>query len=216
MLAACPDHHWRTIVGLRRYGGLRCPSEVLSLRWDDVDWDRGRIRVTSPKTEHLPDRATRVIPMFPELRDILLDSFELASEGDVYVVDQRFRRAAAGAAGWANSNPRTTFAKIVRRAGLTIWPRPFHNMRASLETEWVERFPAQVLTDWMGNTPKITMRHYLMTMDAHFEAAIRGDGVTGSAAQNPAQQLHPDGRNTPQDKNGETKNPANCGVYRRI
>ena len=29
VLAACPDHHWRTIVALSRYGGLRCPSEVL-------------------------------------------------------------------------------------------------------------------------------------------------------------------------------------------
>jgi len=37
VLAKCPDHHWRLIVALGRYGGLRCPSEVLSLRWNDVD-----------------------------------------------------------------------------------------------------------------------------------------------------------------------------------
>ncbi len=33
LLEACPNHHWRAIVALARYGGLRCPSEVLSLRW---------------------------------------------------------------------------------------------------------------------------------------------------------------------------------------
>src|SRR4051812_36736187 len=39
LIGACPNHHWRTIVALARYGGLRCPSEVLSLRWQDIDWD---------------------------------------------------------------------------------------------------------------------------------------------------------------------------------
>ena len=37
---------------LSRYGGLRCPSEHLALKWSDVDWDKSRIRVPSPKTEH--------------------------------------------------------------------------------------------------------------------------------------------------------------------
>lgn len=31
LLAACPDANWRLIVSLCRYGGLRCPSEVLAL-----------------------------------------------------------------------------------------------------------------------------------------------------------------------------------------
>ena len=63
-----PDHHWRTIVALARYGGLRCPSEVLSLRWQDIDWEAGRIVVTSPKTEHHAGKASRTIPLFAELR----------------------------------------------------------------------------------------------------------------------------------------------------
>jgi integrase len=33
LLEACPNHHGRVIVAQCRYGGLRCPSEVLSLRW---------------------------------------------------------------------------------------------------------------------------------------------------------------------------------------
>lgn len=52
VLAACPTNEWRLIFALARYGGLRCPSEVLPLRWADVDWERGRILVRSPKTEH--------------------------------------------------------------------------------------------------------------------------------------------------------------------
>src|SRR5262249_8493920 len=52
VLDACPDHEWRLIVALSRYGGLRCPSEHAALEWTDVDWERDRFRVTSPKTEH--------------------------------------------------------------------------------------------------------------------------------------------------------------------
>lgn len=152
LLDACPNHHWRAIVALARYGGLRCPSEVLSLRWMDIDWAAGRIVVTSPKTEHHPGKASRTIPLFPELRSVLEECFELAAEGAVYVVDERMRASARGKASWRNCNLRTAFMKIVRRAGLTPWPRLFHNLRASRQTELAERFPAHVVCDWLGNS----------------------------------------------------------------
>jgi integrase len=195
VLKACPDYHWRTIVALSRFGGLRCPSEVLSLRWQDVDWQGDRIVVQSPKTEHHTGKASRMIPLFPELRPVLSEAFELAAEGAEFVVDPRFRKAALGKAGWMNTNLRTTFQKIVRRAGLQTWPRLFHNLRASRETELVEAYPVQVVTSWLGNTPSVAMRHYLMTTDQHFDAAVKGDDEAPTiapikAAQNPAQHAH--------------------------
>src|SRR5437763_6301034 len=45
VLDACPDAEWRLIFALSRYGGLRCPSEHLALKWADVDWDKARVRV---------------------------------------------------------------------------------------------------------------------------------------------------------------------------
>jgi hypothetical protein len=36
--------------------------------------------------------------------------------GAVYVVNERFRKAANGPKGWRNCNLRTTFLKIVKRA----------------------------------------------------------------------------------------------------
>jgi Site-specific recombinase XerD len=172
VLEACPNHHWRSIVALSRYGGLRCPSEVLSLKWDDIHWDESRMLVESPKMEHHADKAVRVVPIFPELRPFLEEAWELAPEGAVYVVDERFRKAAMRETGWLNANLRTTFEKIIRRAGLVPWPRPFHNLRSSRETELVEQFPIQVVTDWLGNSPKIAMRHYLQTTEEHFRRAI--------------------------------------------
>ena len=98
VLKACPDHHWRMIVVLARYGGLRTPSETLSLRWQDIDWESERIIVPSPKTEHA-GKASRTIPLFAELRPYLIESFELAREKSEYVVDSKYRKAANGKAG---------------------------------------------------------------------------------------------------------------------
>ena len=195
VLDACPDHHWRAIVALSRFGGLRCPSEVLSLRWQDIDWKASRIVVQSPKTEHHAGKESRIIPLFPELRPVLLESFDLAPDGAEFVVDAKFRKAAMGAAGWMSVNLRTTFGKIIKRAGVHLWPRMFHNMRASRETELVELYPVQVVTSWLGNTPSVALRHYLMTTDKHFDAAVKGGEQTAEsteekAAQNPAQSVH--------------------------
>ena len=30
---------WQVILGLSRYGGLRTPSETLSRRWENIDWE---------------------------------------------------------------------------------------------------------------------------------------------------------------------------------
>lgn len=224
VLEACPDHHWRAIVALSRFGGLRCPSEVLSLRWQDVDWDASRIVVQSPKTEHHAGKASRVIPLFPELRPILAEALYLAPDGAEFVVDAKFRKAAMGPAGWMNANLRTTFEKIVRRAGLQSWPRLFHNLRASRETELVEAYPVQVVTSWLGNTPSVAMRHYLMTTDEHYDAAVKGDKsatepATLKAAQNAAhkaaQHAHAENRGeSHESSSAHKKAPALQGLTR--
>ena len=194
LLEACPDVTWRAIVGLSRYGGLRCPSEVLSQEWTAIDWEAGRIRVTSPKTAHHPGKDKRTIPLFPELRAILTEAFEQAPVGAVYVCGERYLEEAMGPHGWRNINLRTRFEKIVDRAGLDPWPRLFHNMRASRETELCERFPLHVVTAWLGNTPTIALRHYLQTTEQHFQDALK---PTEQAAQNPAQYPAKLARNDP-------------------
>jgi integrase len=184
LLEACPDHNWRAIVALARYGGLRCPSEVLSLARDAIDWEQGRIRVASPKTEHHPGKESRLIPLFPELVEPLLTALEEAPEGAVYVVDERFRKAAVGPAGWRSVNLRTTFEKIVKRAGLTRWPRLFHNLRSSRQTELAERFPSHVVCDWLGNSEDIARKHYYQTTDDHYARVLTDEA---KPKQNPKQ-----------------------------
>jgi len=214
LLAVC-NPTWRVIVALSRYGGLRCPSEVLSLRWQDVDWEAGRIVVQSPKTEHHVGKASRTIPLFAELRPILSEAFDLAPDGAVYVVDGNHREAANTASGWRNCNLRTQFERIVKRAGLQPWPRLFHAMRASRETELAKEYPIHVVTAWLGNTPRIALKHYLQVTDADFERAAQatteGGAESGArSAQNAAQR----GRAA---KGGESQDegatPVECAAF---
>ncbi len=162
VLAVCPDNQWQLLFALSRYGGLRCPSEHLGLRWSDINLAAGRMIVHSPKTEHHRGKAQREVPIFPELRSYLEDAYELADDGTEFVI-HRYRDTKA--------NLRTYLRRIVERAGLRPWPKLFQNMRSTRQTELSEHFPAHVVCAWMGNSEDVAREHYLQVTDAHFEAA---------------------------------------------
>lgn len=174
VIDSAPDAEWRLLIALSRFGGLRCPSEHLALTWQDVDWERNRFRVDSPKT------GERWIPIFPELRPYLEECFELAQEGAVQVIT-RYRDS--------NANLRTQFMRIIRRAGEKPWPKLFHNLRASRETELAAEYPIHVVCEWIGNTAAIAAKHYLTVREEDFERATKGGAEIGAqAARNPAQK----------------------------
>ena len=172
VLDACPDAEWRLLFALSRYGGLRCPSEHLALTWQDVDWERGRFLVHSCKTEHHEGKGERWVPIFPELRPFLEAVFDQAEPGTVHVITCKR---------YVQQNLRTRFTKIIRRAGLTPWPKLFHNLRASRETELAQSFPLHVVCAWIGNSQLIAAKHYLQVTDADYERAGK------SGVQNPVQ-----------------------------
>ena len=190
VIAACPDNGWRLLVALSRFGGLRCPSEHLALRWEDIDWERGRITVNSPKTEGNENQETRIIPLFPELVPHLREAAREAAGGTGYVVTDRYRRK--DGYGRVAPNLGTQFKRIIRRAGLQPWPRVWHNLRASRQTELTERFPLHVVCEWLGNTTTVATQSYLFVRESDFAAAIQ-EGVK-KAVQNPVQQAAESGR----------------------
>ena len=71
------DAQQQVILGLSRYGGLRTPSETLSLRWGDIDRELNRMSIPEPKVEHHEGRGIRSCPIFPDLRPILDEAFEI-------------------------------------------------------------------------------------------------------------------------------------------
>ena len=172
VLDACPDAQWRLLFALSRYGGLRCPSEHLRIRWVDVNWDKARFLVHSPKTEHHQGKDSRWVPIFPELLPYLREAFEEAPPGTEYVIT-RYRDT--------NANLRTQLCRIIRKAGLKRWPKLFQNLRSTRETELAERWPLHVVCAWIGNSQPVAARHYLQVTDEHFARATQESAAAVAA-----------------------------------
>ncbi len=73
-----------------------------------------------------------------------------------------------------NANLRTQFLRIIKRAGPSAWPKLFHNLRASRQTELTARFPLHVVCEWIGNSAAIASKHYLQVTEDHFAEALAG------------------------------------------
>ncbi len=174
-LDASPCQDWRVIIALTRIGGLRCPNEVLRLRWEDVNWEHNKFYVRSSKTEHHKGKEGRWVPLFPELKEELETSFfSPDSEGCEFVVN-RYRDA--------SQNLRTTFKKIVKRAGLEMFPRPFDNMRMTRSNEVYRRWGAFKESEWIGHSSRVRADHYLSITDADFQEASGWTNPTGDVCK---------------------------------
>lgn len=192
ILAACSDAEWRSAVALARYGGLRMPSESRNLRWEDVHWSESTMLVHATKTEHHEDEGIRCVPLFPELRKELTALWEQTEPGEEYVLPLVR----------LTTNLQPTMVRIIKRAGLVPWPKPWQNMRASRATELEDKFGAFKAAEWCGHTEKIAREHYLMMTDDVMERAINfvSDahmmqntpelGSTGQPAEMDGQQIH--------------------------
>ena len=173
LLDACPDQTWRTLIALCRIGGLRNPSETLRLKWEDVDFDKKRILVHSPKTEHIEGKETRLLYMFPLLEQELQQQAEAYTVGDVPFVIDKYRDTAA--------NMRTQFRRIIFRAGLTEWERTFQNLRASASTDIEAEFGGAAESVWVGHSQRMALKHYLQISDVVLERAAHWNEEKGKA-----------------------------------
>jgi len=195
------DPTWQTIIALSRFGGIRCPSETLSLRWANIDWEQSRMNVPEPKVEHHEGRGIRSVPISPELMPYLQDAWDRAEGGAEFVIDKPSYRAAANTGqGWKNSNLRTQLLKKLSKAGIAPWSRLFHSMRASRQTELERDFPLPVVCSWLGNRPKVANRSYLLTTDSDFDKAIQGGAQSGAVRGEIGAKSGAAGRRTKQQR----------------
>ncbi len=198
--APCED--WRIMIALARYGGFRS-HETRMQRWKDIDIPNRRMIVRSNKTP--PER---VCPIFPELLPHILRAREMAPTGAELVVTRYSTDANIG----------TTFAKIVKKAGLVPWGKLFQNLRATRETELIAKFPIKDVASWLGNSAPIAMKHYAMTMKSSFDRAIQegARGVHENPPQNPPHSMARDGnqQQSPEwdDQQESPQNTGSCGL----
>jgi hypothetical protein len=64
-----------------------------------------------------------------------------------------------------NANLRSEMTRLLRGAGVSGWPRLFHSMRASRQTELQREFPLHVVCSWLGNSPRIAQQSYLLVTE---------------------------------------------------
>lgn len=205
VLDACPNLQWRLIFSLARFGGLRIPSELVGLQWSDVLWDQKKIRVPSPKTEHIEGKGHRWIPLFPEITEPLERAWEEAKEGDHFI----FPRTITGA-----TNLRKGLFSIIKKAGISPWPKLFQNLRASRETELCQNHPLHVAAAWIGNSPTVAIGHYLTVLDSDYKKATTISDVKsdGSGAKTMCFTMDSGGSKTDQD----VPNPIGNGLYSSV
>ena len=208
VLEACPSFQWRLLFAIARYAGLRVPSESHLLVWADIDWERGRMTVRSPKTEHHAGHEQRVVPIIPRLMSILQDAFDAAAEGQERVVTLR-----------AGGQLHRRLEAIARAAGVEPWPRAFQTLRSSCEKEWAMEFPQYAVSKWIGHSITISGKHY--ANDVPVELLDRAAGVGElQAVQNPVQHPAATGRKRSQEPDvgldDETHNPAGRGALREL
>lgn len=164
VLEQLPGTEWKLLFALSRWGGLRVGSEPRQLRIGHVDWERDRITVPSPKTKRYQGHAERVVPLFPELLPHLLARCEELQEGEELLLPMLVGRT--------DASLRKTLLKAIKTAEVPSWPRLWHNLRATRQTELEDSgFPTHVVCKWMGNSKATAHKHYLKTLDDHFAKA---------------------------------------------
>jgi integrase len=164
LLDVCPCQEWRMIITLARIGGLRCPSEAMRLRWNDIHWDKNLFKVTSPKLEHHKGKGWRYVPLFPEVRrDLEALRSMYGGKQPEYVINRYDRDQ--------EPNLGTQFARIARAAGLGKIPCPFNNMRGSRATEIYAAFGEKIEAAWLGHCKRIALKHYLMVRKGDYAKA---------------------------------------------
>ena len=184
LLGVCPDTDWKIVLALAYYAGLRCPSEINALTWADVNWGTKHLLVRSPKTRRDSNSGVRHVPMAPELFMLLLGAFSEAGEGATRVMARPMSKV----------NLRTTLYKLMDRAGIKHFGKPFQNMRCTCETNWlVAGVPEYQVSEWIGHQVQISRRHYDLVRTQYAEMITGGEKKSGAqsgalAAQNPAQQ----------------------------
>jgi integrase len=170
LLDVLPTPQWRALFCLSRFCGLRVPSEIVELTWQDINWEADQVAVRSTKTQR-EGKGYRLVPLFPEARRALSELFDTAAAPASYIFPE-FRKRTQGPHGLRNANLRTQLERYILLAGLKPWPKIFSNLRRSAAIDLAMRFPAFAVSEWLGHTEAVSQAFYLrITPELQAQAA---------------------------------------------
>jgi integrase len=164
LLEAIPNPEVRAIIALARWNGLRIPSEIRDLRWRDIDWEKRRMIIRSPKLARYEDKAERCVAIFPEVFVFLQELRRLRPEASED--DNIFSRTFAH-----RSSLRIYIDHCCRAAGIKLWPKLFINLRASHVNDINRAFPSYVCHTWNGHSQEVANAHYMLIREEDYQRA---------------------------------------------
>lgn len=154
--------HWslRNAFALARYCGLRCPSEVSGLIWDDIAWKSRRLTVHDVKRSRVEqqERRERVVLLDERAEKWLLKGFASSPARNKLVCPRLPHK----------SNLSRSVTEAITRAGVTPWPKLFQSLRQSAERDWADRYPQHVVSTWLGHSIEVSGKHYLAIGEEHY------------------------------------------------
>lgn len=159
VLSSCVNQELRAVLAFYRIGGLR-RGEVFEERWEDVDWTNKRLKVRSPKTEHL-GKDHRVIPLFPRLLVELKQLHRQTGRPRKGLIVTRY-------------SPETinnAIKSAVLRSGTPVWERLIQNLRSSRANEIYREFGEVAESMWVGHSARVAQAHYLHLLDSDYDKA---------------------------------------------
>jgi integrase len=144
LYSAAPDSWWRALFFTLFTTGWRI-SETLSIRWSDIDFDAGTIRLRAETTKGKRDE---ILAVTPRVFEHLL---ELPKKGEGPFVCQRNRWL------WERAS------RIAKAAGLARFG--FHDLRRGFATQNADRFSGPILQRLMRHKSFATTQRYLSLAD---------------------------------------------------
>ena len=188
-IAAAGSHRWSAGFRMCVFYGLR-RSELLALRWDDVDLDAGTVRIDEGLievngkpvwTDGKSARSRRTIPIDVEMRRRFrshrVAQLEAIANALVWEPSDLVLTTQTGAFVQARNFDRV-LDRIVRDAGVTRLTS--HGLRHTAATHMVRHAhdlgELRAIADILGHSPEMLMRIYAHTMPESLRAVSEGVG----------------------------------------
>lgn len=186
---------WKLLFAVARFLGIRMPSEIRKMTWDDVNQANGTVLIRAQKT-----KSERLVPIPPEVANLLSKQYAVVPDGTAHVFPNLRH----------HSNTATTAAKMVAAAGFKTWGKFWNSLRASCETDMMDKHGLRKACMWVGNSPTIAMKHYSLLRKTEYIDA--GEAPQKSGAKSGAEPS----RIVENDGEQKTKNPGNPTIPRAI
>jgi integrase len=139
---------WPTglMILVARLAGLRA-NEITLVGTDDIVLASRSLRVRLPEDDvENTKRRFRPVPCCPALW---------------LAVERRVAQLGPGRPliGWGQDAASRKVVAALKKAGIET-AKPLHDLRKSLETDWLRQHPMALVCQWLGNSPTVAMRHY--------------------------------------------------------